>query len=172
MRSAVGCSRDDQPMPMHGDGLRDIVADLRHHLLAAPHAYRRPEIGCIDAVGGRLAVAHKAHRAGSGVEPDRPAGVGSELNRKWKRWLRAILRMHAVWAERAGGERPCSHSAAEERDELAPLHSITSSARASTEDGISSPSVFAVFRFTTNSYLVGCCTGRSAGFAPFRMRST
>src|SRR5262249_39717615 len=99
MRSAVGCSRDDQPMPMHGDGLGDIVADLRDPLLAAPPAYRRPEIGSVDAVGGRLAVARKPHRAGSGVKPDRPAGVGSELNRNWKRWLRAILRMHVVWAE-------------------------------------------------------------------------
>src|SRR5262249_36739803 len=89
MRSAVCCPRDDQPMPMHGDGLRDIVADLRDHLLAAPHPYRRPEIGSVDAVGGRLAVAYKPHRAGSGIEPDPPAGVGSELNRNWKRWLRA-----------------------------------------------------------------------------------
>src|SRR5262245_4246983 len=98
MRSAVGCSRDDQPMPMHGDGLRDIVADLRDHLFAAPHAYCRPEIGSVDAVGGRLAVAHNPHRAKSGVEPDRPADVGSELNRNWKRWLRPILRMHVVCA--------------------------------------------------------------------------
>src|SRR5262249_36102019 len=45
MRSAVGCPRDDQPMPMHGDGLGDIVADLCYHLLATPHPYRRPEIG-------------------------------------------------------------------------------------------------------------------------------
>src|SRR5262245_27535705 len=99
MRSAVGCSRGDQPMPIHGDGFRDIIADLRDHLLATPQAYRRPEIGSVDAIGGRLAVAHKSHRAGSGVEPDRPAGVGSELSRNWKRWPRAILRMHLVWAE-------------------------------------------------------------------------
>ena len=51
-------------------------------------------------------------------------------------------------------------------------HSITSSARASTVVGISSPSVFAVLRLTTSSYLVGACTGRSAGFSPLRMRST
>src|SRR5262249_34958944 len=52
------------------------------------------------------------------------------------------------------------------------LHSITSSARASTVGGISSLSAFAVLRLMTSSYLVGACTGRSAGFSPLRMRST
>jgi hypothetical protein len=51
-------------------------------------------------------------------------------------------------------ERPRRH-AADERDDLTPVHSITSSARASTLWGISKPSALAVLRFTTNSYLVG-----------------
>jgi hypothetical protein len=51
-------------------------------------------------------------------------------------------------------------------------YSITSSARASTVAGMSRPSAFAVLRFTTSSYLVGACTGRSAAFSPLRMRST
>src|SRR3954467_10991858 len=51
-------------------------------------------------------------------------------------------------------------------------YSITSSARASTVSGTIRPSVFAVLRLMTNSYLVGACTGRSAGFSPLRMRST
>ncbi len=63
--------------------------------------------------------------------------------------------------------------AAKQRDELPPPdHSITSSARASSVDGTSMPSVLAVLRLMTSSYLVGACTGRSAGFSPFRMRST
>jgi len=53
-----------------------------------------------------------------------------------------------------------------------PFHSITSSARASSVGGTSRPSVFAVLRLITNSYLVGACTGRSAGFSPRKMRST
>src|SRR5262249_40532064 len=53
---------------------------------------------------------------------------------------------------RARRERPRGR-AADKRDELAPLHSMTSSARASTDDGISSPSTFAVFRLITISYL-------------------
>src|SRR5262249_2584796 len=69
-------------------------------------------------------------------------------------------------------ERPRSQRAAEKRDELAPLHSITSSARASSVGGISRPSAFAVLRLMTSSYLVGACTGRSAGFSPLRIRST
>jgi hypothetical protein len=58
------------------------------------------------------------------------------------------------------------------RDECAPVHSITSSARASREGGIVMPSAFAVLRLITNSYLVGACTGSSAGFSPLRTRST
>src|SRR5262245_44648340 len=43
-------------------------------------------------------------------------------------------------------ERPRGSGAAEQRDELAALHSITSSARASSVDGISMPSALAVLR--------------------------
>src|SRR5258707_8553849 len=53
-----------------------------------------------------------------------------------------------------------------------PLHSITSSARASSVGGMSMPSALAVLRFTTSSNLVGCSTGRSAGFAPLKILST
>ena len=56
--------------------------------------------------------------------------------------------------------------------ELPPPHSITSSARASSDAGTSRPSALAVLRLMTSSYLVGACTGRSAGFSPFRIRST
>src|SRR5262245_26641257 len=51
-------------------------------------------------------------------------------------------------------------------------HSITSSARASSDGGTSRPRALAVLRLITSSYLVGACTGRSAGFSPLRMRST
>src|SRR6266536_2576978 len=51
-------------------------------------------------------------------------------------------------------------------------HSITSSARASRVGGISRPSALAVLRLITSSYLVGCSTGSSAGFAPLRIWPT
>src|SRR5262249_28046049 len=73
---------------------------------------------------------------------------------------------------RARRERPRSRRAAEQRDELAPLHSIPASARASTVVGMSRPSALAVLRLMTSSNLVGACTGSSAGFSPLRMRST
>src|SRR5439155_8126844 len=44
---------------------------------------------------------------------------------------------------RARGERPRSRRAAEQRDELTPSHSITSSARARSVGGTVSPSAFA-----------------------------
>src|SRR6516165_4533860 len=62
-------------------------------------------------------------------------------------------------------ERP-SNRTAEKRNELAPPHSITSSARASTDGGIVRPSALAVVRLMTSSNLVGACTGSSAGFSP------
>jgi hypothetical protein len=51
-------------------------------------------------------------------------------------------------------------------------YSITSSARASNVGGTARPSAVAVLRLITNSYLVGACTGRSAGFSPLSIRST
>jgi hypothetical protein len=51
-------------------------------------------------------------------------------------------------------------------------YSITSSARARSAVGNVRPIALAVLRLITSSYLVGTCTGRSAGFSPLRMRST
>lgn len=49
-------------------------------------------------------------------------------------------------------------------------YSITSSAATCSVCGTESPNAFAVLRFNTNSNLVGCSTGRSAGLSPFRIR--
>src|SRR5262249_46552021 len=70
---------------------------------------------------------------------------------------------------RARREGPSGRRAAEQADERAPPHSITSSASASSLGGISRPSVFVVLRLITNSNLVGCSTGRSEGLAPLRI---
>src|SRR5258708_214111 len=67
-------------------------------------------------------------------------------------------------------ERPCHGCTAKKRDELAPPHSITSSARASSLSGIVMPSALAVLRLMTRSNFVGCTTGRSPGLAPLRIR--
>src|SRR5262249_34511955 len=76
---------------------------------------------------------------------------------------RRLLRARRKW--------PCCRRAADERDELAPPHSITSSARADKVGGTSRPSTFAVLRLMTNSNLVGCTTGRSEGCSPLRTRA-
>src|SRR5262245_1147858 len=61
----------------------------------------------------------------------------------------------------------------EQRDERAPQdHSITSSARASSIGGMSRPMAFAVARLITRSNFVAISTGKSAGFAPLRIRPT
>src|SRR5262245_26349564 len=62
--------------------------------------------------------------------------------------------------------------AAEQCDELAPPHSITSSAMSCICVGTFSPSAFAVFMLIASSNFVGACTGRLAGLSPLRMRST
>jgi hypothetical protein len=73
-------------------------------------------------------------------------------------------------ASRASRGRPGRRRAAEKRDEIAALqaHSINSSARASSVGGTLRPRVLAVLRLRTSSSLVGCNTGRSAGFVPLR----
>src|SRR5262245_40170145 len=59
--------------------------------------------------------------------------------------------------------------ASEQRDELAPPHSITSSASESKLSEIVTLSSLAVFMLITSSNLTTCCTGKSAGFAPLRI---
>src|SRR5262249_4927342 len=71
-------------------------------------------------------------------------------------------------AEGLGSHEECERS----RPCCLGSHLITLSARNSTDWGIMRFSAFAVFRLITNSNFVGCSTGNSAGFAPFRILST
>src|SRR5262249_9377588 len=70
---------------------------------------------------------------------------------------------------RARCARQRDRRAAEQRDELALVHSITSSAATCSVSGTLRPSVFAIFRLITSSNLVGCRTGNSAGLSPLRI---
>src|SRR5262249_30477867 len=77
---------------------------------------------------------------------------------------------HACVLLRTRRKRPRRRTA-EQRDELTPSHhSITSSAVESSVGGTARPSILAVQALMTNSNLVDCTTGKSAGFAPLRMR--
>ena len=73
------------------------------------------------------------------------------------------------WANNALDRLPATN-AAKQRDERAPFHSITSSAVASSLSGTVRPSILAVWVLMTSSNFDACTTGRSAGFAPLRMR--
>jgi hypothetical protein len=73
---------------------------------------------------------------------------------------------------RARRDWPRDRRAAEQRDEIAPSHSITSSAVASSVGGTVRPSILAVLRLITSSNLSCAWTGSSPAFSPLRMRST
>ena len=84
--------------------------------------------------------------------------------------LEACATAHVAGLLCARSERPRGCSAAEQCNERAPFHSITSSARASSDGGTVRPSVLAVWALMTGSNFDVCTTGRSAGLAPLRMR--
>src|SRR5262245_3847639 len=77
---------------------------------------------------------------------------------------------HPLGLLRARRHRPHRHRPSNQPDELAASHSITSSARASSGSGTAMPSALAVLMLMISSALVPCCTGRSEGFSPLRMR--
>src|SRR5271169_4111270 len=72
-------------------------------------------------------------------------------------------------AQPASTSRLCCRAHAPEQQVSATYYSITSSARARIDGGTVKPSALAVLRLTTSSKVVGCWTGRSAGFSPLRI---
>src|SRR5215467_11914783 len=98
---------------------------------------------------------------------------GSAKRRRRAIWTDIADTSDPVGKLRPRRERPRCCRAAEEHDELAAVHpfghSMTSSASASSLSGIWRPSALAVLRLMTRSNLVGCWTGRSAGFSPLRI---
>src|SRR5262245_10782175 len=89
--------------------------------------------------------------------------LGRSVVEESDHWHRRLLR--------ARRERPCRR-APKRRDERAAIHSITSSARASSIGGTTRPMALAAVTLMTRSNLVGCSTGMSPGFAPRRILST
>ena len=74
-----------------------------------------------------------------------------------------IVRVNSRWPNRcehkrqeSTDQRPRDRRAAEQRDELAPLHSITSSTRPSSGSGTVMPSALAVLRFSNIWIFVDC----------------
>src|SRR5262245_64382212 len=107
----------------------------------------RPAI--LDSDGSALDPAKFTQPLHEGRGPRIPVQRRARPQKADGRQLR-LLRARREWPRRR---------AAEQRDERATLHSITSSARARTGVGISRPRLLAVLRLITSSYLVGACTG-------------
>jgi hypothetical protein len=130
-----------------------------------------PRDGVAAAVGQERHVLPRHQLlAADQLEPAAPP-AGCRPRRGWCRFhssrctaavpARAVIRHGAQLEGRSpgGGEGPANHW-------------ITSSARASSDGGIVRPSALAVLRLMANWKLVGRSMGRSAGRAPFRIRST
>jgi hypothetical protein len=95
--------------------------------------------------------------------------TGSGAAMRWRPKMVSVAPLTPT-RRRARRERP-RYRAPEQRDEIAPPHySITSSAVASNDGGTARPSILAVSALMISSNFVDCMTGRSAGFAPLRMR--
>src|SRR5262245_48076595 len=117
------------------------------------------------------------------IDPEIPAFIPAEALKRLSHGRNTVGRIrvllsgrkqdtdapHLLALLRVCGERP-RRCAAKECDEVAPSHSITSSAMASSPGGKLRPNALAVLRLITNSNLVDCTTGRSAGFSPLRTR--
>src|SRR5262249_50930452 len=169
-----------------------IVADHKHNRdgrVGGPHRLQRRSV---DDDHGRLAAEQVSGEARQPIRLIfRPALLDSDVasfdepflaeavaelchDRRERRGGRAAQQPHHPHQRllRPRRERPSGSRTANDQYEVAAPHSITSSARASTEAGKSRPSALAVLRLTASTYLVGACTGRSAGFSPLRMRST
>src|SRR5215207_3859699 len=88
-----------------------------------------------------------------------PERLDKQIQRRWRHPENSDHRTSLVLCPRP--ERP-PRRAAEKRDHLPALHSITSSARAMRDCGTVMPRALAVRRLRTSSTLVACCTGKSA----------
>ena len=126
----------------------------------------------------RLATFHAAARGRSGrcarAAPGRRDRERQHLRGAGPSRSRLLARPDHECTVRGGGAVPagaCNYGGPAP-SRYGPGHRITSSARCSSDGGSVSPSALAVLRLMTSSNFVGCSTGRSAGFAPLRIRST
>jgi hypothetical protein len=158
--SAMGHWRRRRAKPMHFRLLRKRTTS-RH--LGSPLCAGRGVLQPIETQMRCFAPRRNPDRAVPAETPAKPFWTDIANDQCADGWHLRLLR--------ARPERP-RRRATDERDEFAALHSITSSARVSSDSGTSIPSALAVFILMTNAKWVGCSTGRSAGWAPLRILST
>jgi len=136
-------------------------------------------ISLSDFSGQVEAEAFRFQRSARGIERvSRTGPHGTERSRGRKR-LRPAVPSHAhVWIAPKADQRSKlaarSLSATSRHMQCSKKlrYSISSSARDRNDSGIVRPSALAVFILMSSSKCVGCSTGRSAGWAPFRILST
>ena len=104
-----------------------------------------------------------------------PAGMsqGDKLRHQLERGCAVLGGARALLLlTSASGAAPSSTREQQTGNEITASHSITSSARMSSEGGIVKPSALAVLKLMIRRNLLGCSTGISAGLAPFRISAT
>ncbi len=142
----------------------------RRHLAQQADVVEAP---LLDRQGGPLGLRHPTDLvfdvAHEGFDPLR-RGLGLlllDLDRG-----APVVLVDEVEVEGGIDDQNAGHQADEQHDVLeeepAP-HSITSSARDRIDGGMARPRALAVLRLMTNSNVVGCRAGRSAGLAPLRI---
>src|SRR5262249_34809320 len=137
--------------------------------MAAAKTVGRNQFHCAFAHALGIKIAGAPAVVDPDIAPDSPTQFLQALQKRRVTALR-IRVAHSIGWLCPPGERPHGCRTAQQRDEVASLHSITSSVSASSLSGISRPSVLAVLRLITNSYFVGTITGKSEGLVPLRMR--
>src|SRR5512132_2228071 len=120
-----------------------------------------------EPLNGQAVTTH-IHRKVLAVDEAEPPQLVEERDMMWGITGADNQRSHAINPPEflpACRERPRRHTA-EQRDESAAFHSITSSARSRIAVGNTIPSLLAVLRLMTSSNFVGNSAGTSPGFAP------
>src|SRR5262249_12249298 len=141
-RSTARCNHGHPSMNQFSGQRRQAI------VMAISPTVLNPEVLSVDETRFTQALPERCHTIG--VRLRRPGAEGTD-----RRDTRLLC---------ARRERPCRRRAAEQRNELAALHSITSVARRRKDSGIFSPIALAVVRLMTSSNLVGCKTGSQPVF--------
>jgi hypothetical protein len=142
-------------------------------IVRARHLKSRAFADRVQACAGSSAANHGGQRAGKDARSRRRAARWASPNAAALRNLHALCRFGVnrvifdprqslpVFPRKRTSPEPVGMSQRCQKAEVPSLHSITSSAVDSSEDGTERPRTFAVFRLMTNLKRVGCSMGRS-----------
>jgi len=167
--------RSCRSCPSSGSTRRCRFADRRHEACGTPWPTATPRSQKMirsQRADPRSAAGLQAISAGSAAQ-----NACRSRHRSARAWPGGRFRPEAVVRFCSQQRRPMPHSppsmfGLDRRGRMETGYSMTSSARPRIDCGNVRPSAFAVFKLTISSNFVGCWTGRSAGFAPFRILST